>query len=185
MSSIGWVCVVPGVQQGATNFLLGALEIRYPGATFITKGWFSWLLVSVGLFFAMTPNIISQRVLRIYFRFAVGIFFSLLLMYWIWFPIKARGRFQSHEGVFGRFYNGINLGEKKEASDGYCWVVSVLFGAWVFYGYGECFRWSIDQHPSLIFIRRVSTSGRGNPGRIRGSRERHVDVYLICVAHEH
>jgi len=82
----------------------------------------------------MAPNIISQRVLRIYFRFAVFIFFTLFALYWIWFPIKAAGHFQTREGVFNHFYNGINLGDKKEASDPYTWVIGVLFGAWVFYG---------------------------------------------------
>jgi hypothetical protein len=122
------------VQQGSTNFLLSALEIKYPNAEVLSKGWFAWLLTSIGMFFAMAPNIGSQRILRIYFRFAVFIFFTLFALYWIWFPIKASGHFQSRAGVFGRFYNGINLGEKKEASDPYCWVIGVLFGAWVFYG---------------------------------------------------
>jgi amino acid transporter len=131
---MGWVCVVPGVQQGSTNFLLSALEIQYPDATILREGWFAWLLTSIGMLFAMAPNIISQRVLRIYFRFAVAIFFTLFALYWIWFPIKASGHFQSRSGAFNHFYNGINQGDKKEASDAYCWVVGVLFGAWVFYG---------------------------------------------------
>ncbi|KIW08732.1 uncharacterized protein PV09_00673 [Verruconis gallopava] len=131
----GWVCVVPGVQQGSTNFLISALEIKYPNAEVLSKGWFAWLLTSIGMFFAMAPNIISQRVLRIYFRFAVIIFFTLFALYWIWFPIKASGHFQTSDGVFNNFYNGINLGDKKQASDPYCWVIGVLFGAWVFYGY--------------------------------------------------
>jgi amino acid transporter len=131
------VSVVPGVQQGSTNFLISALEIQYPGAEVLTKGWFAWLLTSVGMFFAMAPNIISQRVLAWYFRFAIVIFHILLLLYWIWFPIKAAqtGGFQSGSGVFKHFYNGINLGEEKQASDTYCWIISILFGAWVFYGY--------------------------------------------------
>lgn len=37
----GWVTVVPGVQQGSTNFLVAALQIKYPDATVLTKGWFS------------------------------------------------------------------------------------------------------------------------------------------------
>jgi amino acid transporter len=45
------------------------------------------------------------------------------------------GGFQPASGVFNHFYNGINLGPEKQASDAYCWIVSVLFGAWVFYGY--------------------------------------------------
>jgi hypothetical protein len=43
---------VPGVQQGSTNFLISALEIQYPEAEILTKGWFSWLLTSVGMLFA-------------------------------------------------------------------------------------------------------------------------------------
>ncbi|KAK0610177.1 amino acid or gaba permease [Bombardia bombarda] len=131
----GWVCVVPGVQQGSTNFLLSALEIRYPDAAVLSQGWFSWLLTSVGMIFAVLPNVISQRILQLYFRFAIFIFFALFALYWIWFPIKASGNFQSREGVFNNFYNGINSGDEKQASDPYCWVVGVLFGAWVFYGY--------------------------------------------------
>lgn len=132
---VGWCCVVPGVQQGSTNFLLGAIEISYPNNNIVTKGWFAWLLTAIGMFFAMAPNIISQRVLRLYFRFATLIFFLLFLLYWIWFPIEAakRHHFQSGAGVFNHFYNGINFGDEKQASDAYCWVVGVLFGAWVFY----------------------------------------------------
>jgi amino acid transporter len=66
----------------------------------------------------------------------------LLGIYWIWFPIAAsrRGGFQSST-IFTTFYNGINLDVDAEgstivqASDSYCWVVGVLFGAWEFYGY--------------------------------------------------
>ncbi|KAL2009828.1 hypothetical protein VTN00DRAFT_5635 [Thermoascus crustaceus] len=35
----GWICIVPGVQQGSTNFLLSALEIKYPNAEILEKGW--------------------------------------------------------------------------------------------------------------------------------------------------
>jgi amino acid transporter len=111
------------------------LEIKYPNAAVLDKGWFAWLLTSIGMIFAMAPNIYNPRVLQWYFRFAVAIFFALFFLYWIWFPIKASGNFQSAHGAFGNFYNGINLGEKKEASDAYCWVISILFAAWVFYGY--------------------------------------------------
>lgn len=83
----------------------------------------------------MAPNIISQRILQLYFRFAIVIFFALFALYWIWFPIKASSSFQPAAGVFEHFYNGINDGAEKEASDAYCWIVSILFGAWVFYGY--------------------------------------------------
>ncbi|KAK5717047.1 hypothetical protein LTR15_008935 [Elasticomyces elasticus] len=133
---MGWICVVPGVQQGSTNFLLSAIEISYPNATIVYKGWFAWLLTAIGMFFAMAPNIISQRVLRLYFRFATFIFFTLFLLYWIWFPAAtaAHGKFRSRSEVFNHFYNGINGGETKEASDAYTWVIGILFGAWVFYG---------------------------------------------------
>jgi len=61
----------------------------------------------------------------------------LVILYWIWFPLKAAhaGGFQSGHGVFQHFYNGINGGDEKQASDPYCWIISILFGAWVFYGY--------------------------------------------------
>lgn len=134
----GWVTVVPGVQQGSTNFLVAALQIKYPDATVLTKGWFLWLLTSIGMLFAVIPNVWNPRLLQYYFRFAIMIFFSLFAMYWVWFPIAAATgdrHFNTRSGVFDLFYNGINLGETKQASDSYCWLVSILFGAWVFYGY--------------------------------------------------
>lgn len=144
----GWVSVVPGVQQGSTNFLLSALQIKYPAAEILDKGWFAWLLTSIGMLFALAPNVINQRVLQWYFRFAVVIFHVLLVMYWIWFPIRASqtGGFQSGSGVFDHFYNGINLGEEKQASDAYCWTISVLFGAWVFYGYDASVHLAEETH---------------------------------------
>lgn len=131
---VGWICVVPGVQQGATNFLLSALEVKYPGSSVITQGWFSWLITTLGLVIAMLPNVISPKALQIYFRFAMFIFFVLFALFWIWFPIKAAGRFQSASVVFNKFYNGINLGPEKQASDAYAWMVGILLGAWDFYG---------------------------------------------------
>jgi amino acid transporter len=142
------VCVVPGVQQGSTNFLISVLEIQYPNAEVLTKGWFAWLLTSIGMFFAMAPNVINQKVLQWYFRFAIVIFHVLIVMYWIWFPIKATqtGGFQSGSGVFKHFYNGINEGTEKQASDAYCWVISILFGAWVFYGYDASVHLAEETH---------------------------------------
>ncbi|EFX03654.1 amino acid or gaba permease [Grosmannia clavigera kw1407] len=104
----GWICVVPGVQQGATNFLLSGLQIQYPDADVLTKGWLAWLLTAIGMVFATVPNIISQR---------------------------ASGHFQTSTGAFDNIYNGINERNSNQASDSYCWVIGVLFGAWVFYGY--------------------------------------------------
>lgn len=82
---MGWICVIPGVQQLSTNFLLGAIAISYPDAMIVSKGWFNWLLTAIGMIFVIAPNIISQRVLRIYFRFATFIFFTLFALYWTWY----------------------------------------------------------------------------------------------------
>lgn len=58
----------------------------------------------------------------------------LLLSYWIWFPIRARGHFQP-ASILTEFYNGINMGPEKQASDAYCWIVGILYGACDFYGF--------------------------------------------------
>lgn len=55
------------------------------------------------------------------------IFFTLFFLYWIWFSVKASGNFQSRSGALNHFHNGINDGDTKQASDGYCWVISLLF----------------------------------------------------------
>ena len=96
----------------------------------------------------MAPNVINQKVLQWYFRFAIVIFHVLVVMYWIWFPIKAAqtGGFQSSSGVFKHFYNGINEGPEQQASDAYCWIISILFGAWVFYGYDASVHLAEETH---------------------------------------
>jgi amino acid transporter len=126
---------VPGTQQGATNFLVSALQVNYPNAAVLYEPWFSWLLIVIGLFIALIPNVTSQRWLRVYFRLAIAIFFILFLLFWTWFPIAVAGRFQSTSFVFTTFNNGINQGPTLQASDNYCRVISVLFGAWEFGGY--------------------------------------------------
>ena len=126
---------VPGTQQGATNFLISALQINYPDAAVLDQGWFSWLVTVVGLVVALIPNVTSQRWLRRYFRIAIAIFFVLFFLFWIWFPIAVAGRFQSTSFVFTTFHNGINQGPNQQASNAYCWVISLLFGAWEFGGY--------------------------------------------------
>lgn len=78
------MCIIPGVQQLSTNFLLGAIEIGYPDAEVVGKGWFSWLLTAIGMIFVIAPNVISQRVLRVYFRFATFVFFTLFALFWTW-----------------------------------------------------------------------------------------------------
>lgn len=126
---------VPGTQQGATNFLLSALQINYPNVALFQQAWFSLLLILAGLVIALLPNITSQRWLRLYFRAAIAIFAVLLFVFWLWFPIAVAGRFRSPGFVFGKFHNGINHGPARQASDAYCWVISFLFGAWEFGGY--------------------------------------------------
>ncbi|PHH92371.1 hypothetical protein CDD83_7653 [Cordyceps sp. RAO-2017] len=130
-----WVLAVPGTQQGATNFLVSALQINFPDAAFLRDGWFSLLVILAGLLIALIPNITSQHLLRVYFRFAIAIFFLLFFLFWLWFPIAVAGRFQPASFVFGKFHNGINHGPVPQASDAYCWVISFLFGAWEFGGY--------------------------------------------------
>lgn len=72
------------------------------------------------------------------------------------FPIAVakNGKFQTREGVFNHFYNGINGGEEKQASDAYCWVVGVLFGAWVFYGYDASAHLAEETHDASITVAR-------------------------------
>ncbi|RFU24990.1 hypothetical protein B7463_g11350, partial [Scytalidium lignicola] len=56
-----WVLAVPGTQQGATNFLVSALQIKYPDAAILHEGWFSLLITLAGLVAALTPNITSPK----------------------------------------------------------------------------------------------------------------------------
>lgn len=70
-----------------------------------------------------------------HFHFAVAIFFLLFFLFWLWFPIAVAGSFRPPSFVFQIFHNGINRGPTKPASDAYCWVISLLFGAWEFGGY--------------------------------------------------
>ena len=84
---------------------------------------------------ALLPNVISQQWLRRYFRLAIAIFFLLFFLFWTWFPISAAGRFQPASFVFTEFHNGVNQGSEKTASDSYCRVICLLFGAWEFGGY--------------------------------------------------
>lgn len=84
----------------------------------------------------MLPNVCSPLILRVYLRFAIAIFFTLLIMYWVWFPVRASSpdnRFDTN--VLDKFYNGINMGADDHASDAYCWIISCLFGAWIFGGF--------------------------------------------------
>lgn len=130
---VGWITVVPGVQQGTTNFLIATLQIAYPDLAVLSERWFAFVLTTAGLIVATLPNVYDQRILKWYFRFTIFSATLLFVLYWIWLPVKASGKF--HPENFNTFYNGINFGEEKQASDAYCWVVAILFGAWEFYGY--------------------------------------------------
>lgn len=125
----GWLTVIPGFAQGSTNFLLSAAQIMYPDATVLTKGWLGWLISSATIIIALIPNIASERIIAFMLRTTIASFLLLMSFYWIWFPVKASGHFQS-ASILTTFYNGINEGETKQASDSYCWIVAVLFGAW-------------------------------------------------------
>lgn len=132
----GWIAVVPGVGQGATNFLVAALQIQYPDAAILSKDWFPWLITSLGLLLCFVPNTYNQHALRWTLRATVFTFFILFFLYWFYFPIAVaqNGEFQSAK-IFQKFYNGINLDDTAHATDAYCWIIGILFGAWEFYGY--------------------------------------------------
>lgn len=149
----GWITVVPAVQQGSTNFLLSALAIQYPDAEILTKGWFSWILTSLGVGLATIPNIWNQTVLKWTLRGTFVSFLTLFCIYWIWIPYATRGRFRD-ASILTTFYNGINESDPPQASNSYCWVVGILFGAWEFYGYDTSVHVSEEtQHASVNVAR--------------------------------
>lgn len=124
---VGWITIVPGLGQGATNFLLAALEVQYPNSTVITKNWFPWVLTSLGILIgAFLPNVLSQGTLKWTLRCTVLTFFTLFFMYWIWLPVSVsrHGQFQP-SSIFTMFYNGTG-----NSSNSYAWLVGMLFGAW-------------------------------------------------------
>ena len=57
------------------------------------------------------------------------------MIYCVWFP-TAPWPFSDRIGRLWPLYNGVNYCPTLQASDAYCWIVGVLFGAWNFYGYG-------------------------------------------------
>lgn len=130
----GWITCLPGLAQGNTNFLLSALQILHPNSEVLTKAWFGWILSTITILIAMAANIISRSVIKFLLRITICSLFLFLSFYWIWFPIKASHHFQPRS-VLTTFYNGINLGPEKQASDSYCWMIGILYGAWDFYGY--------------------------------------------------
>ncbi|KAI7230885.1 hypothetical protein KC343_g1535 [Hortaea werneckii] len=144
----GWLTIVPGIAQGNTNFFVSMLEILYPNSAVLKEGWFAWCISALTIILAAIPNCVSQWTIRHMLRGTVYTTVVLMAFYFIWFPIAASrsGGFQP-ASIMTTFYNGINTAVDSEgntvvqASDSYCWVVGVLFGAWPvlstkeFYGY--------------------------------------------------
>lgn len=56
--------------------------------------------------------------------------------------------------MFHHFYNGINFGDEKQASDAYCWVIGALFGAWVFFGYDSSAHLAEETHEASTTVAR-------------------------------
>ncbi|KAI7553345.1 hypothetical protein KC331_g1293 [Hortaea werneckii] len=139
-----WAYVLGGQEyaQGNTNFFVSMLEILYPNAAVLKEGWFAWCISALTIILAAIPNCVSQWTIRHMLRGTVYTTVVLMAFYFIWFPIAASRRegFQP-ASIMTTFYNGINTAVDSEgntivqASDSYCWVVGVLFGAWEFYGY--------------------------------------------------
>lgn len=137
---------------------------------------------------------------QLYYRCAVIIFFSLLVIYWIWFPIAVRiftqmwsceglltakqaaGNFQSTSGVFDHYYNGINNGNVKQASDGYAYLISILF---------VCIRnfialtrgWYPIGSLGVLWLWRFCSSGGRDTACKQGRGKGNVDVDRICMGH--
>lgn len=121
-------------QRGNTNFLISAIQIYNPNAQILSYGWLGWLISTATILMCVIPNIVSERVIQLMLRTTLASFAILMAFYWIWFPVSASGNFQS-ASILTTFENGINNGPTKQASDSYCWLVGVLFGAWVMIGY--------------------------------------------------
>lgn len=56
--------------------------------------------------------------------------------------------------MFNHFYNGINFGDGKQASDPYCWVIGALFGAWIFFGYDASAHLAEETHEASVTVAR-------------------------------
>jgi amino acid transporter len=157
---------VPGLAQGTTYFLQSALQILYSDSAVITTGWFGWCLSTIAIVVGVIPNIINQNTVRWMLRACAYSTTLLLGIYWIWFPIAAscRNGFQS-SSIFTTFYNGINTAVDADgntivqASDSYCWVVGILFGAWEFYGYDASVHLAEETHEASSVVARGMWTG--------------------------
>jgi len=149
----GWLTVIPGFTQGNTNFLLAALQIMYPDNDLWDKPWFGWILSSIAIIVCTIPNIASEKILKLMLRTTIISFGILMSFYWIYFPIKASGHFQP-ASILTTFHNGINDGSGKQASDAYCWIIGLLYGAWDFYGYDAATHLAEETKDAQIVVAR-------------------------------
>jgi amino acid transporter len=99
-------------------------------------------LSTIAIIAGLIPNVISQNTVRWMLRTCAYSTTLLLGIYWI----------------FTTFYNGINTGINADgntivqASDSYCWVVGVLFGAWEFYGYDASVHLAEETHEASSVV---------------------------------
>ena len=162
----GWLTIIPGLAQGNTNFLLSLLTIIYPNSKVIQQGWFGWCLSTFNILVAVIPNCVNQHTVRWMLRSTAYSTALLMGFYWIWFPIAAsrRNGFQSGS-ILTTFYNGINTAVDAEgntimqASNSYCWIIGVLFGAWEFYGYDASVHLSEETHQASSVVAKGMWTG--------------------------
>ena len=162
----GWLTIIPGFAQGNTNFFVSILTILYPDSEVIHRAWFGWCISAIQVIVAACPNCISPTSVRWMLRSCAYSTLLLMSFYWIWFPIAAsrRNGFQSRE-IFTTFYNGINSAVDadgntiKQASDSYCWIIGVLFGAWEFYGYDASVHISEETHNASSVVAKGMWTG--------------------------
>ena len=162
----GWLTVIPGIAQGTTYQFVSMLTILYPESEVIQKAWFGWCISAMSIIVAAVPNCMNQHTVRWMLRSCVYSTIVLLFFYLIWFPVAASRRkgFQSAE-IFTTFYNGINYGVDAngdtivQASNSYCWVIGVLFGAWEFYGYDASVHLAEETHQASSVVAKGMWTG--------------------------
>ena len=162
----GWLTVIPGIAQGVANFMVSLLTICYPESEVIHKSWFGWCMSASVIILGAIPNCISPRAVRWMLKSCAYSTLVLLSFYIFWFPVAASRHkgFQSAK-IFTTFYNGINYAVDedgntiKQASDSYCWIIGVLFGAWEFYGYDASVHLSEETHEASAVVAKGMWSG--------------------------
>lgn len=121
--------LISSIQQGAATLLLSTLQVLGVESGFLSKALVVWITTLCGTLVAFLPTICSPRILKIFYKFSVAIIFGLAFVYWLWFPAKASGHFQSSADVFSYFHNGNNR------STAYTWIVATLYSARIFRAY--------------------------------------------------